>query len=73
MWIRWKNEVHLEVVTNYDENNDVADTEQEVFKPNETMEVDVLEDHGDTVDIQFGDGSVAFNVEKTWFEVVNGK
>tara|TARA_Y100000310_G_scaffold262645_1_gene272386 strand:+ start:9546 stop:9671 length:126 start_codon:yes stop_codon:yes gene_type:complete len=41
-----------------------------VFNANETMEIDLLDDHGESVDIQFGDGSVAFNVEKAWFETV---
>tara|TARA_B100001971_G_C17873805_1_gene374584 strand:- start:177 stop:389 length:213 start_codon:yes stop_codon:yes gene_type:complete len=69
MWIRWKNKVHLEIVTNYHADG-FTDTEQEHFNANETMEVDIIEDREDGADIQFGDGSVAFNVDKAWFEVL---
>jgi hypothetical protein len=43
----------------------------ESFKENEITGADVCTEHNDgTIDLQFGDGSVAFNIPKTIIEVV---
>lgn len=44
---------------------------QESFTPGARAEADIFSDHDDgTVDIQFGDGSVALGVPKTLFKEV---
>lgn len=42
----------------------------ETFKVGEVHDVDIYEDHGDTVDIQFGDGSMAYNFPKAAYSEV---
>jgi hypothetical protein len=71
MKIQWLDNIDLSVVYNYEEKSDVADEGFEIVKKGEINEVDVLEDKGNTVDMQFGNGSVAFNVQKKWFETID--
>ena len=70
MKIRFKETVELEVVTNFEEDGETLDTETEVVHTGDEHEVDVIEDKGDAIDIQFGDGSVAYNVMKEWFTII---
>jgi len=60
----------LEAVNAYDEKWDEADTSNETFKAGVKHEVDITEDHGESVDMQFGDGSMIYNVPKAIFKVV---
>ena len=68
--IRFKNKTELEITTGYDEKKDKVYTEDETFEPSETHEVDIVSDHGETVDMQFGCGDMAYAVPKTLFDVV---
>lgn len=72
MKIRFYEEVELEVVENYDEINEVADTYQETFKKGEEIECDLLggSGNGDCIDVQFGDGSCAFGIPKNLVQVL---
>ena len=70
MKIRWLDEIELSVVYNYDEKNDIADEGFEVVEKDEINDVDIIEDKGKNVDMQFGNGAVSFNVKKEWYEVV---
>jgi hypothetical protein len=69
MKIRWIENTDLCVIYNYDEEAEVADEGFEIVEKDEVDEVDVLEDKGSTVDMQFGNGWVAFGVQKKWFEI----
>ena len=42
----------------------------EKFVVGEKLEFDILDDYGDDMDIQFGDGTVSFGVFKDWFEIL---
>ncbi len=65
--IEWQVDAELEIVSTYDEETDVAETSNELFSQGTRSEVDIIEDNGETVDIQFGDGSMAFGVSKVCF------
>lgn len=69
MLIRWKHDVELNVIKNFDEETETADENSEMFKQNTSSNIDIVEDKGEFVDIQFGDGSMAFNVSKRMFTV----
>jgi len=71
MKIRWLDNVDLSVVYHYEEETDIPDEGFEIVQKDEINEVDILEDKGNTVDMQFGNGSVAFNVKKKWFESID--
>jgi hypothetical protein len=43
---------------------------EEKIKKGEIMEWEVLEDNDSCVDVQFGDGSVAFGIDKKMFEII---
>jgi hypothetical protein len=58
-----------EVVNTIDDDDNI-DTDIETFKEGEIYDVLLLEDHGTVVDIQFGDGGVAFRFPKEFFDVV---
>ena len=68
MIITFKQDCILQVCSYYDEANDEAKFEEESFNQGEQHLVDLVCDHGNSVDIQFGDGSVAYNVPKENFE-----
>ena len=73
--IKFKSDTQLEVVTDFDENTDtITGIETETFKAGEKVDGEIISDReekGDVfVDIQFGDGSVAFGVQRDCFEVV---
>lgn len=70
MKIRFRETVELEVFNSYDEENDAPDTDNEVFSVGDEHDVDIIEDKGQSIDVQFGDGSMAFNVMKAWFEFI---
>jgi prepilin-type processing-associated H-X9-DG protein len=70
MKIQFKNTVQLEVCESYDEEQDKGNFSLETFPPDEIHDVDLLTDHGETINIQFGDGSVCFCIPKTIYTVI---
>lgn len=68
--IRFKETCLLEIVTSYDEVEDEARTEDETFPEGEVHEIDVFEDRGETICIQFGDGSCIYGLPKDLIEVL---
>lgn len=67
MKIRWQQDVELTVIAYFDEDYNVDVTETETIKAGEQDEVEILADHGDTVDIRFSYGTLAKNVDKKLF------
>jgi len=72
MKIRWLQDVELSVVTEFDELTETPCEEPETFKKNTSSDVDILNTYPKTVDMQFGDGSVAFNVPNSAFTIKVG-
>ena len=68
--IRFKQPAELEIVEWYDEANDETHTKDETFSEGEVVDADIFDDRGETVNMQFGDGSVAYGVPKTIFEEI---
>ena len=70
--IKFKKETTLTVVNEYDEENDnIVDENEETFKAGELVDGDICDDDSDGyVNIQFGDGGVAFGVQRKCFTVV---
>jgi membrane protease subunit (stomatin/prohibitin family) len=64
MKITFLKDAELEVVERYDEDDDVIlESGNEIYrKGNVIEEVDILEIHEDSVDVQFGDGSVCYGI-----------
>lgn len=70
MKVKWLQDVSLNVIEHYDEETDTADEYAECFKKDEVTEFDIFEDRGDSVCIQFGDGSVVYGVPKSLYEII---
>lgn len=68
MKIRFTEDVELEVVTNYDEASDKAETTSESFKRGDVVDVDLDREGDVTSSFQFGDGSMAYNVPNELFD-----
>jgi hypothetical protein len=71
--IRFNKDTELTIVEGYDEKNDnITKESTEVFKEGEPVDATIVnstEEKGDAyVDLQFGDGSVAFGVQRICFE-----
>jgi hypothetical protein len=62
MILTFAKQTSLIVVESYNEPEDRVETVDVDFDESETIEVDILEVREDSVDIQFGDGSVAFAI-----------
>lgn len=61
MKVYWNKSVEMDV---YDENDVKIPI---LINECEIDNIDIIEDHGDEVDIMFEDGTKAFNIEKTSF------
>ena len=74
MKLKFLKSCRLELTEGYDEKNDVVHTKNESFKKGEIVEVDIVEtdDKNKTMQIQFGDGRVAYGVPQSTFEVIDG-
>lgn len=66
--IRFMEEVEIEVVENYDEESDTTHTTDKVFARGQEEEVEIIAETETTLDVQFNDGSVAFNVLREYVE-----
>lgn len=62
-------DMHIEVVTDYQDEFDSVDTNVEVITSNDVFKGDILEDRHDYFDFQFEDGSVAFGLEKKLWNI----
>lgn len=62
MIIMWNQETTLSITSEYDEETDTAEQESVTFQKWEKCDVDVVDERGEFIDMQFGDGSMAFNV-----------
>lgn len=70
MNIRFVHTCELEVAVDYVMATDEAITEPHTFTPKEIYEIDIFDDHGFCVDLQFGDGSRIYGLNKTAYEEV---
>lgn len=65
--IKFKTQCELELVDEFDGVSDSLGTFNQIFNEGEEYEVDITREGSKSIDIQFGDGSMAYNV---WFELV---
>ncbi len=70
MKIRWSIDIELNVIDYIDEDTNAPVESTDTIKTGEIDEVEIVEDAGDCVDMQFGEGSMALSVMKKWYEVV---
>ncbi len=70
MKIKWLEDTSLWVIHDFDEDTENSNDGEEIAEKDNIEEVDILEDKGKTVDMQFGSGAVAFNVDKSYYEVI---
>jgi len=81
MKVKFLESCEIEVFDSFDEALDDGETSTEVFMPGHTAEFDVighpekmeggkLVPATDFVNVQFGNGSVAFGLDKAWFETL---
>ena len=70
MNIRWNQVVTLSVISDYDEETDTAEEGSETFLKGSCCDIDITEERGEFVDMQFGDGSMAFNVFKGLYQIM---
>lgn len=68
-FIKFIKDAELEVTESYDEEADFAETHTETFRAGESVEADVFDDRGDSVNVQFGDGSVVYGLPKSLIEM----
>ena len=78
MKVEFLTDVEIEVIESFDD----AESTTQVFRVGDTTEFDVmdhpqrmidgeLKDDPDTVNVQFGDGSVSFGLSLDWFKVLD--
>lgn len=81
MKVRFVTDCEIEVFETFDEALDDGETSTEVFRVGDEAEFDLLDaplkfdgnefvPAEDTVNVQFGDGSVAFGLSREWFEEI---
>ena len=79
MIIKWKQDIELQITTDFNEENDEAITENQTFRAGEINDVDILErtepykifQKGKPfVDMQFNCGDVAYGVPSVLYEII---
>lgn len=68
MEIQFLEECELEIVQSFDEKSETLDCEDRIFNVGDVYDVDIVEEREQFVDIQFGNGGVAYNVNKQWYK-----
>jgi len=76
--ITFKTDTELTIVTEFDEATDnIIGEEKDIFKAGELVDADILATEilpdgkvSEFVDLQFGDGSMAFGVQRASFDVL---
>ena len=66
--IQWIEDGEIEIVTSYCEETEKVDKYFQPVNAGEIDDVDIILDNGNTVDMQFGDGSMSFGVSANMFE-----
>lgn len=67
--LTFKHDAEIEVVDSYDEKNDVVESHNEKFKAGQKIDVDIINENSTYyVEIQFGDGSAAYDIPKKLFQ-----
>jgi len=78
--ISFKNDTELTLVTSFDEKTDtITGEETETFKAGEPVDAEIIEDESTSLEekgeqfvtLEFGDGSVAFGVQRDCFTVLD--
>lgn len=70
MKFKFKKDTEIECVVNYDEDKDEAEYENELMPKDEIHDVDLLDDHGETIDVQFRDGSCCYGLNKKFIKIL---
>ena len=70
MKYRATDKIEVEVVDAFDEETDAPETSTERFRKSEIVSFDIVSKQKDVMEIQFGNGSVAYGVPVHWFEPV---
>lgn len=70
--IAFKQQTTLTVITEFNEKRDeIEGQNEETFQANERVDADIIEEDGPFVTLEFGDGGVAFAVERESFNVLD--
>ncbi len=66
----FKESVSIHFINSFDEKTDAVTNEEDIdFDKGDRLDADIIDDNNETVNIQCGDGSVAFGIPKTIFEI----
>jgi len=68
MKIQFKNPTFIELVVDIENDEPIYD--EVSFSSNEVHDVQILDESGTTIDIQFGDGSVVFELDRNLIEIL---
>jgi len=69
MKIKFKEDCGFSIVESVDKKDNVTEVD-ETFSKDEVIEGDIIDDQGDYVSFQFGDGSMIFGLKKSLFETI---
>lgn len=72
MKIQFLEECELEIVHDFDEESEIADCDDMIFKVGDVYDVDIIDEveSGEEkfANIQFADGSMVYNVNQRWYK-----
>ena len=72
--ISFKQNTTLQIIEEFDEKHDeIIAQSEETFKAGQPVDADITSEDGPFCELQFGDGSVAFAVERDSFDILPGK
>jgi len=71
MKIVWNDTFEVEIIDHFDEEtNNIAESHKAIIKAGVFDFIDIIKDDGNYVDMQFGNGSMAYCILKTSFKIL---
>jgi hypothetical protein len=70
MKIKFLKDCGFTITEGYDEKNDIPIEVDEDFKKGEVFDGDLVDDEGEYINFQFGDGSMVYGLKKELYEVI---
>ena len=70
--ITFKNKTSVQVIENFDEATDKAETVEQTFEAGELVDADISDEKDGICELQYGDGSISQGIRRELFDIVPG-
>lgn len=68
--ITFKNKTSVQVIENFDESTDTAETVEQIFEAGELVDAEITSEENGVCELQYGDGSISQGIRRELFNIV---